>query len=168
MSWVLIRIASLRRFDSNELRGDSYEYSQHMFSWRTKNNYPSIIIKYTPYLFHWLLKFAVDLKDHARRKDIFTYFLNAKDVNKYNKAVRWTKIFRHPTDCCNYLKIWTMWLCHRVMSPTDADRMANSIWSDCSSRRNLICVYTVFPGLSVRKFRIITVLNMKTVKQHFV
>ena len=29
--------------------------------------------------------------------------------------------------CCNHSKIWTMWLCHRVMSPNNADRMANSV-----------------------------------------
>ena len=28
--------------------------------------------------------------------------------------------------CCNHSKIWTMWLYHRVMSPNDADGMANS------------------------------------------
>ena len=28
--------------------------------------------------------------------------------------------------CCYHFKIWTMWLCHRIMSPNDADRMANS------------------------------------------
>ena len=31
-------------------RGDSNEYQQHMFLWRTDENYPSIIIKYPPYL----------------------------------------------------------------------------------------------------------------------
>ena len=29
--------------------------------------------------------------------------------------------------CCNHSKIWTMWLYHRVMSPNDADGMANSV-----------------------------------------
>ena len=32
--------------------------------------------------------------------------------------------------CCNHSKIWTMWLYHRVMSPNDADRMANSVDPD--------------------------------------
>ena len=32
--------------------------------------------------------------------------------------------------CCNHSKIWTMWLCHRVMSPNDADWMANSVDPD--------------------------------------
>ena len=31
-----------------------------------------------------------------------------------------------PKNCCNHSKIWTMWVYHRVMSPKDADGMANS------------------------------------------
>ena len=32
--------------------------------------------------------------------------------------------------CCNHSKVWTMWLYHRVMSPNDADGMANSVDPD--------------------------------------
>ena len=32
--------------------------------------------------------------------------------------------------CCNHPKIWTMWLYRRVMSPNDADGMANSVDPD--------------------------------------
>ena len=32
--------------------------------------------------------------------------------------------------CCNYYKVWTMWLYHRLMSPNDADWMANSVDPD--------------------------------------
>ena len=32
--------------------------------------------------------------------------------------------------CCNHSKIWTMWLYNRVMSPNDADGMANSVDPD--------------------------------------
>ena len=35
-------------------QGDSNEYQQHMFLWRTDKNYPSIISKNLPYLFFWL------------------------------------------------------------------------------------------------------------------
>ena len=35
-------------------RGDSNEYPQHTFLWRTGKNYPSIIIKYPPYLLFWV------------------------------------------------------------------------------------------------------------------
>ena len=41
-------------------QGDSNEYPQHMVLWRTDENYPSIIIKYPPYLF--CVEF--DLSDH--------------------------------------------------------------------------------------------------------
>ena len=51
-----------------------------------------------------------------------------------------------------------MWLYHRVMSPNDADGMAQSRpRSDCSSRSSLIWVCTVCSDLPVRKLRIITV-----------
>ena len=59
--------------------------------------------------------------------------------------------------CCNHSKIWTMWLYHRVMSPNDAEGMANSVDPDWSS---LIWVCTVCPGISVRKLRIISVTKL--------
>ena len=42
-----------------------------------------------------------------------------------------------------------MWLYHRVMSPIDAERIANSV--DPDQRSSLIWVCTVCPDLSVRK-----------------
>ena len=51
-----------------------------------------------------------------------------------------------------------MWLYHTVMSPNDADRMANSV--DPHQTAPLIWVCTVCPGISVRKLRIVTVLWM--------
>ena len=56
--------------------------------------------------------------------------------------------------CCNDSKIWTMWPYHRVMSPNDADGMANSV--DPDQTVPLVC--TVCPDLSVRKLRKITVM----------
>ena len=53
-----------------------------------------------------------------------------------------------------------MWLYHRVMSPNDADGMANSVDSDQTAPRSLIWVSTVCPGISVRKLRIITVKSI--------
>ena len=50
-----------------------------------------------------------------------------------------------------------MWLYHRVMSPNDADGMANSVDPD-QTMSSLIWVCTVCPDLSVRKLRIITVV----------
>ena len=56
-------------------------------------------------------------------------------------------------------KIWTMWLYDRVMSPNDADRMANSVDPDQTAPR-LIWVCTVCPSVSIRKLRIITVISL--------
>ena len=61
-----------------------------------------------------------------------------------------------------------MRLYHRVMSTKVADGMANSVDPDQtaplgdkgSSRSSLIRVYTVCPGLSVRKLRIIRVRTL--------
>ena len=40
--------------------------------------------------------------------------------------------------CCNHSKIWTMWLYHSVMSPNDADEMANSVDSDRTAPRGAV------------------------------
>ena len=53
-----------------------------------------------------------------------------------------------------------MWLCHRVMSPNNAEGMANSV--DLDQTAPLIWVCTVCPGISVQKLRIITVGNIKS------
>ena len=53
-----------------------------------------------------------------------------------------------------------LWLSHRVMSPNDADGMANSVDPDQTAPLgvgSLIWVCTVCPGISVRKLGIITV-----------
>ena len=49
---------------------------------------------------------------------------------------------------CNHSKIGTIWLYHRVMSPKEPDRMANSV----DPYQTAVC-----PGISVQKLRIITV-----------
>ena len=41
--------------------------------------------------------------------------------------------------CCNHSKIWTMWLYHRVMSPNDADGMANSVDPDQTAPLGAVC-----------------------------
>ena len=51
-----------------------------------------------------------------------------------------------------------MCLYHRVLSPKDADGMANSVDPD-QIAANLIWVYTVCAGLYVQKVRIIMVLQ---------
>ena len=51
----------------------------------------------------------------------------AWEICSYRK---FPKYWNTPKICCNHSKIWTMWLYHRVMSPNDADGMANSVDPD--------------------------------------
>ena len=46
---------------------------------------------------------------------------------KYHKFPKYSDI---QNIGCNHSNIWTMWLYHRVMSPNDADGMANSVDPD--------------------------------------
>ena len=80
----------------------------------------------------------------------YTLFFISLNYRKFPKYSDTQKM------CCNHSKIWTMWLYHRVMSPNDADGMANSVDPD-QTRSSLIWVCTVCPGRSVWKLRIITV-----------
>ena len=63
-------------------------------------------------------------------------YINACEVTRVNVWPHWfcvPKISKYSDTqkiCCNHSKIWTMWLYHRVMSPSDADRMANSVDPD--------------------------------------
>ena len=43
---------------------------------------------------------------------------------------KFPKYFDTPNICCKHPKLWTMWLYHRVMSPNDANGMANSVDPD--------------------------------------
>ena len=44
------------RFSSDVAqRGDSNDYPQHMFLWRTVDNYALLIINYPPHLFQWII-----------------------------------------------------------------------------------------------------------------
>ena len=71
---------------------------------------------------------------------------------------KFPKYLDTPKICCNHSKIWVMWLYRRIMSPDDADGMANSADPDQSvPRTSLIWACTVYPGISVQKLRIITV-----------
>ena len=76
-------------------------------------------------------------------------------ISKYRKFPKYSDTQKI---CCHHPKIWTNWLCHRVMSPNDVDGMANSVDPDQTApRSSLIWVCTVCPGISVRNLRIITV-----------
>ena len=72
---------------------------------------------------------------------------------------KFPKYTDNQTLCCNHSRIWTMWLYHRVMSPNDADWMANSV--DPDQTAPLIWFCTVCPGISVRKLRIVMIVLLK-------
>ena len=66
--------------------------------------------------------------------------------------------------CCKHPKSLTRW---RFLKSNSSKRCRGNCkqcrpWSDCSSRSSLIWVCIVCPNLSVRKFRIITVLIKST------
>ena len=48
---------------------------------------------------------------------------------------KFPKYLDTPQNCCNHSKIWTMWLYQRVMSPNDANGMANSVDPDQTAPR---------------------------------
>ena len=60
----------------------------------------------------------------------------------------------------------TIWIYQRVMRPKDAAGMTNSVDPD----QTLMWVYTDCPGMSVRKFRIITgisiLVKLRTIETH--
>ena len=51
------------------------------------------------------------------------HFLKSYDLDYRNDP----KFSDTQNICCNHSKVWTMWLYHRLMSPNDADGMANSV-----------------------------------------
>ena len=55
------------------------------------------------------------------------YHKNPIYSDTYRKFLKYSDTQKN---CCNHSKIWTMWLYHRVMSPNDADGMANSVDPD--------------------------------------
>ena len=49
---------------------------------------------------------------------------------EFDRTLKFPKYSNTQNICCNHSKIWTMWLYHRVMSPNDADGIANSVDPD--------------------------------------
>ena len=92
----------------------------------------------------------VVFKRKQRRNELHSHYVEG--THKFTKYSDTQNI------CCNHSKIWTMWLCHRVMSPNYADGIANSV--DPDQTAPLIWVCTVCPGISVRKLRISTVMSL--------
>ena len=64
--------------------------------------------------------------------EFFWYIKNPKNVDPETIAVNSSNYRKSPKNsdtrkmCCSHPKIWTRWLCRKIMSPKDADGLANS------------------------------------------
>ena len=58
---------------------------------------------------------------------LFCLHINTSKILLYRRFPKYSDTQKI---CCNRSKIWTMWLYHRVMSPNNADGMANSVDPD--------------------------------------
>ena len=61
--------------------------------------------------------------------------LPKREILWFRHTVNFLNI-RTPQNYCNYPKIWTIWLYHRVMSAKDADRIANTVDPDQTAHRS--------------------------------
>ena len=84
-------------------------------------------------------------------------FLPMMHFTEKNDCRRTPKKSDAPKKCCYRPKILTRWIYDGIMSPNDADGMANGVDLIRLQAAPLIWVCTVCPDLSVRKLRIITV-----------
>ena len=71
MLWLLIWKAYVR----HEVRGASNEYPQHMFLWRTRENYPIILPDTTPLL----RRHTTSVKFHLQSNSIYYSYRKLKD-----------------------------------------------------------------------------------------
>ena len=94
------------------IRGDSNEYLQRMFLWRTGETYPSIIIKYPPYLF-FCSEFTIPLIDLLQ--DVSSVALTtAAHTHEQAKNYRaWYVDFLSPNDT----HFQNMYVCYLLYCP---------------------------------------------------
>ena len=81
---------------------------------------------------------------------------------KHNKVLKWCTVnflnIRTPKQiCCNHSKIWSMWLYHRVMSPNDAEGMANSVDPDQTAPLRQLRIITVCIQCRLLKLQIFAI-----------
>ena len=84
---------------------DSNEYPQHTFLWRIGENYPSVIIKYPPYLFYWshLVKWVVQSeKVNMKKTDYDGWWYEPRHDKPYLYHMQTTK-----TQIS--LPVWEVW-----------------------------------------------------------
>ena len=87
-----------------------------------QNLYCAILLGYNFYIFSW--KF-LNIFSVSWTSKCLHYMNNIMEI--YSKFPKYSDIQKH---CCNHSKIWTMWFYHTVMSPNEADGMANSVDPD--------------------------------------
>ena len=111
---------------------------------------------YTPPTYHFVDKVSQNhagsnQKLHSKLAPFFPNIWWNINMDAYHKFPKYSDT---QNICCNHCNIWTMRLYHRVMSPKDADGMANSVDPALGeSDLGLHCLLR----LSVRKLRVITV-----------
>ena len=79
-------------------------------------------VRYYSYYWFYSTTFATACLFFSEQDTVICSF-----ISKYRKFPKYSDTQQI---CCNHSKIWTMWLYHRVMSPNDADGMANSVDPD--------------------------------------
>ena len=65
--------------------------------------------------YSWTVEYPIDLSTMKRRLDNRFYRYSKNQKNWYTQKTY-----------CNYLKIWTIWFCNKIMCPKDNERMENS------------------------------------------
>ena len=92
--------------------------------------------------------------------DVWIFFIS---MVQYCSVIGYCKFPKYSDTqkiCCNHSKIWTMWLYYSVMSPNDADGMANIVDPDHTAPLGAVWWGSALfaQAYSVRKLRIITVM----------
>ena len=87
-------------------------------------------------------------RDKGIQRPVFSYVSVRSNVHQHSfhclpkKSNTYRKFPKYSDTqkiCCNHSKIWTMWLYHSVMSPNDADGMANSVDPDQTAPLGAFC-----------------------------
>ena len=73
------------------------------------------------------LTYKFDNKRTSQKKQLLQNETLLKCIGSYRNFPKYSDTEKI---CCNHSKIWTMWLYYSVMSPNDADGMANSVDPD--------------------------------------
>ena len=76
--------------------------------------------------------------DDSKNKDSQNNIIGLSSFILLSDYHKFPKYSDTQTICCNHSKISTMWLYHRVMSPNNADGIANSVDPDQTAPRLLL------------------------------